>query len=42
MIIYHGSPKKVDVPVYGVGSKENDYVQGVYCPGLAHSGFYRF
>ena len=31
MIIYHGSPKKVDVPVYGVGSKENDYGQGFYC-----------
>ena len=31
MIIYHGSSKKVDVPVYGVGSKENDYGQGFYC-----------
>lgn len=31
MILYHGSPKTVDVPMYGVGSKENDYGLGFYC-----------
>ena len=25
MILYHGSPKTVEVPQYGFGSKENDY-----------------
>ena len=31
MILYHGSPKTVEVPQYGFGSKENDYGLGFYC-----------
>lgn len=31
MLLYHGSPKKVEVPQYGFGSKENDYGLGFYC-----------
>ena len=31
MIVYHGSPKTVEVPQYGFGLKENDYGQGFYC-----------
>lgn len=31
MIIYHGSPKTVEVPQYGFGSKDNDYGLGFYC-----------
>ncbi len=31
MIIYHGSPKIVKEPIFGFGSKHNDYGQGFYC-----------
>lgn len=31
MIIYHGSPEIVEVPVYGKGSETNDYGRGFYC-----------
>lgn len=31
MILYHGSPKMMEVPQYGFGSKENDYGLGFYC-----------
>jgi hypothetical protein len=31
MIIYHGSPKTIETPLYGYGSKENDYGLGFYC-----------
>lgn len=31
MILYHGSPKAVEVSQYGFGSKENDYGLGFYC-----------
>lgn len=31
MILYHGSPKTVEVPQYGFGFKENDYGLGFYC-----------
>ena len=31
MILYHGSPKTVEAPQYGFGSKENDYGVGFYC-----------
>lgn len=31
MIIYHGSPKTIEKPLYGYGSKENDYGLGFYC-----------
>ena len=31
MIIYHGSDKIIDKPVYGKGKKYNDYGRGFYC-----------
>ena len=31
MIIYHGSEKKIEKPVFGFGSSTNDYGQGFYC-----------
>lgn len=31
MILYHGSAKVIEVPQYGLGSKENDYGLGFYC-----------
>ncbi len=31
MIIYHGSPKIVKIPTYGLGSETNDYGRGFYC-----------
>ena len=31
MILYHGSPEIVEVPVYGKGSDTNDYGRGFYC-----------
>lgn len=31
MILYHGSPEIVEVPVYGKGSEANDYGRGFYC-----------
>lgn len=31
MILYHGSPEIVEVPVYGKGSETNDYGRGFYC-----------
>lgn len=31
MIIYHGSPKTIETPLYGYGSKQNDYGLGFYC-----------
>ena len=31
MILYHGSPKTVEIPHYGFGSKENEYGLGFYC-----------
>lgn len=31
MILYRGSPKAMEVPQYGFGSKENDYGLGFYC-----------
>ena len=31
MTIYHGSPKTIETPLYGYGSKENDYGLGFYC-----------
>ena len=30
MIIYHGSEKRVEKPLFGYGKKENDYGQGFY------------
>lgn len=31
MILYHGSPEIVEVPIYGFGSDKNDYGRGFYC-----------
>lgn len=31
MIIYHGSPKTIETPLYGYGSKQKDYGLGFYC-----------
>lgn len=31
MIIYHGSEKIIEVPVYGKGNTHNDYGRGFYC-----------
>ena len=31
MIVYHGSPKIVETPTYGIGATDNDYGQGFYC-----------
>lgn len=31
MIVYHGSPKIVKVPTFGIGSETNDYGRGFYC-----------
>ena len=31
MILYHGSEKIVDVPLYGKGNSHNDYGRGFYC-----------
>ena len=31
MIIFHGSTEIVEVPVFGKGSKNNDYGKGFYC-----------
>ena len=35
MILYHGSPEIVEVPVYGKGSETNDYGRGFYCTVIA-------
>ena len=35
MILYHGSPEIVEVPVYGKGSENNDYGRGFYCTEVA-------
>ena len=35
MILYHGSPEIVEVPVYGKGSENNDYGIGFYCTEAA-------
>lgn len=31
IIIYHGSPKVIETPVYGAGRKNNDFGSGFYC-----------
>ncbi len=31
VLIYHGSSKMVEVPIWGCGKKYNDYGQGFYC-----------
>ncbi len=31
MILYHGSERIVDEPIYGKGSRNNDYGRGFYC-----------
>lgn len=31
MIVYHGSPQLVSVPIYGAGKVHNDYGPGFYC-----------
>ena len=31
MVVYHGSPKIVTVPIYGFGAETNDYGRGFYC-----------
>ena len=31
MILYHGSDKIIDKPIYGVGRKNNDFGLGFYC-----------
>ncbi len=31
MILYHGSEKIIDTPMYGKGNKNNDYGRGFYC-----------
>lgn len=31
MILYHGSEKIVDIPIFGKGNKNNDYGRGFYC-----------
>ena len=31
MILYHGSEKIIETPVFGKGSKNNDYGRGFYC-----------
>ncbi len=31
MILYHGSEKIIDVPIYGKGNSHNDYGGGFYC-----------
>ena len=31
IILYHGSPEIIDIPIYGKGKKYNDYGQGFYC-----------
>ncbi len=31
MILYHGSERIVDKPIYGKGNKNNDYGRGFYC-----------
>ena len=31
MVIYHGSPKIIEVPAYGLGSATNEYYSGFYC-----------
>lgn len=31
MILYHGSQRIIETPLYGFGSKENDYGLGFYC-----------
>ena len=31
MILYHGSEKIIDVPVFGKGNSHNDYGKGFYC-----------
>ena len=35
MILYHGSPEIVEVPIYGKGSETNDYGRGFYCTEIA-------
>lgn len=30
-IVFQGSQNQVEVPVYGKGSKTNDYGRGFYC-----------
>ena len=31
IILYHGSPEIVEVPVFGKGKSYNDYGKGFYC-----------
>lgn len=31
MILYHGSEKIIETPVYGKGNLRNDYGRGFYC-----------
>ena len=31
MILYHGSEKIIETPIFGKGSKNNDYGRGFYC-----------
>ncbi len=31
IILYHGSSKKIEVPIYGEGKEYNDYGRGFYC-----------
>ncbi|MBP3361119.1 MAG: DUF3990 domain-containing protein [Clostridia bacterium] len=31
MIVYHGSEKIIEAPVFGLGKKNNDYGRGFYC-----------
>ena len=31
MILYHGSEKRIDKPIYRAGRRNNDYGYGFYC-----------
>ena len=31
IILYHGSPKIIENPIFGEGKTYNDYGQGFYC-----------
>ena len=31
MLIYHGSEKRIECPVLGLGNQRNDYGRGFYC-----------
>lgn len=31
MLIYHGSEKRIESPVLGLGNPRNDYGRGFYC-----------